>query len=134
MKTESDFTRWLCGELEKCNCKVSVLAASAMQTNGLPDRHVMSKRLPHGQVWLEMKKEGNWLREDQKAWCEKAEEHGVHYFIAVWYPRQQEIQLKDVTRKVWAIIDLRALSEPKGPLIRALIGDALTAKHGEVDY
>lgn len=106
MKTESDFTRWFCDQLTKCNCKVSAMVASQMQQPGLPDRHIMHKSFPQGQVWLEFKKDGGKLREDQVSWLLKADEHEAHYAVLRWRPRQQDVLVEDVRGKRLGLIDL----------------------------
>lgn len=77
--TESEFTRWMCDELRKCNCYVIAFVASAMQQPGIPDRYVCGKDLPG--CWVEMKARNGSLSEDQKQVLRNFEERKVPYLV-----------------------------------------------------
>lgn len=77
--TESEFTRWMCEELRKCNCFVIAFVASAMQQPGIPDRYVCGKDVPG--CWIEMKARNGTLSEDQKQVLRRFEERGVPYLV-----------------------------------------------------
>lgn len=96
MKSESDFTRWFCGELEKVNCVVTSLVGSTMQPKGLPDRHVASSAFPQCQVWLEFKRDTGRLRAEQRRWMVKAHSRGVDCLVVRWDSKRDWIILESV--------------------------------------
>lgn len=125
MKNESAFTKWFCGELEKCNCFVTPIVASEMQPAGIPDRHVMHKSLPQGQVWLEFKFRKGKLRESQRQWMMRAKEHNAHAIVVRF--DAGTIYFEDVTGETLYRVGLQHVKMTKVPgvTLRGCIHEAL---------
>lgn len=72
-KSESEFNRWFCKQLEAVNAEVVAFVGSKMQRSGVPDRYVCHVKF---RGWLEMKRNNKKLRTNQRILTTRLNERG----------------------------------------------------------
>jgi len=101
-KSESSFSRWLCGQLEAAGAETQAFVGSATQGAGIPDRYVCHREF---RGWLEMKKDDRRVTLAQRTFLRRFAKRG-DVCLVVRYRGAEVMETEDAEGRSLGWLDL----------------------------